>query len=86
MIQKKLVYRDGFFLILITGLIFAMLRNQHVDWREGVILLALLVGYNVFLRVKKDVATEDVGTTLPKAKNFIYLFAIVGILSMFTAK
>jgi Ca2+/Na+ antiporter len=33
-IQKKLVYRDGFFLLIVTAAIFAMLWDQHVAWRE----------------------------------------------------
>ena len=54
LIQKKLVYRDWAFLVFITCLIFGMLWDQHVAWREWAILLALLVGYNTFLRLKKE--------------------------------
>ncbi|MDD3262573.1 MAG: calcium/sodium antiporter [Candidatus Absconditabacteria bacterium] len=74
-IQKKIVYRDGIFLLIITGLIFAMLWDQHVAWREGVILLLSLVGYNSYLRIKKDpLMEEEVDSPKPKLKNLLYLF------------
>lgn len=74
-IQKKIVYRDGVFLLIITGAIFAMLWDQHVAWREWVILLLSLVWYNSYLRIKKDpLMEEEVDTTKPKLKNLLYLF------------
>lgn len=74
-IQKKIVYRDGIFLLIITGLIFAMLWDQHVAWREWVILLLSLVWYNSYLRIKKDpLMEEEVDSPKPKLKNLLYLF------------
>ncbi len=81
-IQKKLVYRDGAFLLWITALIFIMLWDQHVALREWVSLLALLVGYNAYLIIKKESPTdESIDVSVPKIKNFIYLFIWVALLA-----
>lgn len=81
-IQKKLVYRDGAFLLWITALIFIMLRDQHVALREWISLLALLVGYNAYLIIKKESPTdESIDVSVPKIKNFIYLFIWVALLA-----
>jgi hypothetical protein len=34
LIKKKIVYRDGLVLLIITAAVFAMLWDQHVAWRE----------------------------------------------------
>lgn len=74
-IQKKLVYRDWFFLLFITWLIFVMLWDQTLVWREGTILISLLVWYISFLRIKKDSPTEEIEEiTKPKLKNLLYIF------------
>ena len=84
-IQKKLVYRDWFFLTFITCLIFAMLRDQHVAWREGAILLALLVWYNSYLWIKKESNWEEVEEIeKPQLKNFFILFWISILLCLIT--
>lgn len=85
-IQKKLVYRDGIFLFLISCLLFVFLWDQQLLWREWAICLGLLVCYNWYLWVKKD-PMEEVwnanGIELPEIKNFMYLFACIFILSIF---
>ena len=82
-IPKKLVLRDGLFLLLITALIFWMLRSNFVPRRCGIILLALLVWYNWYLWIKKEAPTEeDTEEPAPKLKNFIYLLACVIVLSV----
>ncbi|HPC34392.1 MAG TPA: hypothetical protein PLP73_01920, partial [Candidatus Absconditabacterales bacterium] len=87
LISKKLVNRDGIFLLFITGLIFVMLRDQTVLRREGAILLGLLVAYNAYLRIKRDAPTEDAEVpTLPKLKNFISLFVSIVILSVISSQ
>ena len=84
-IQKKLVYRDWFFLFLISCLLFVFLRDQKVLWREWAICLALLLGYNWYLWIKKD-PMEDAWSSgtieLPEIKNFLYLFVCIFILSI----
>lgn len=74
LIQKKLVYRDGFFLLIVTAAIFAMLWDQHVAWREWVVLLTWLIWYNSYLRTKKEALTEEVvDDSKPKIKNIAYI-------------
>lgn len=84
-IQKKLVYRDGLFLFLISCLLFIFLWDQKVLWREWAICLTLLICYNWYLWIKKD-PMEEVGNAngieLPEIKNFLYLFACIFILSV----
>lgn len=53
-IQRKMVYRDGLVLMGSTLIILLMLANQFVSFFEGALLLFLLVCYNLFLWVKKD--------------------------------
>ena len=87
LIQKKLVYRDWAFLVFITCLIFCMLWDQHVAWREGAILLTLLVWYNTFLRIKKESNWEEVEKIeKPKLKNFYILFWISVLLCFITGE
>lgn len=82
-IQKRLVYRDWIFLLFITLLIFLMLLDQTVLLREWISLLSLLVWYNVFLRIKRDVPTDDSNKiSIPKFKNYIYLFVWIATLSI----
>ena len=84
-IQKKLVYRDGLFLFLISCLLFVFLWDQQLLWREWAICLGLLVCYNWYLWIKKD-PMEEVwnanGIELPEIKNFMYLFVCIFILSI----
>ena len=84
-IQKKLVYRDWIFLFFISCLLFVFLRDQKVLRREWAICLALLLGYNWYLWIKKDPMEEVWNTNaieLPEIKNFLYLFACIFILSI----
>lgn len=83
LIPKKLVLRDWLFLLIITAIIFAMLRSNFVPRRCGIVLLALLVWYNGYLWIKKEAPTEeDTEEPAPKMKNFIYLLVCVIILSV----
>ena len=81
-IQKKLVYRDGAFLLAVTALIFIMLRDQHVSLREWISLLAILLWYNAYLVIKKESPSDEaIDVSVPKIKNFIYLFLWVALLA-----
>lgn len=81
-IQKKLVYRDWAFLLAVTALIFIMLWDQHVALREWITLLTLLVWYNGYLIIKKESPTdESIDVSVPKIKNFMYLFLWVALLA-----
>ena len=82
-IPKKLVLRDWLFLLIITAIIFAMLRSNYIPRRCGIALLVLLVWYNGYLWIKKEAPTEeDTEEPAPKLRNFIYLLACVVILSV----
>ena len=75
LIKRKIVYRDGIFLLIITGMIFTMLWDQQVMWWEGIILLVSLIGYISYLWIKKEApAEEEVDTSKPKLKNLAYVF------------
>ena len=81
-IQKKLVYRDWAFLLAITALIFIMLRNQSVTLWEWITLLALLVWYNTYLIIKKESPSDEaIDVSVPKIRNFLYLFFWVALLA-----
>ena len=81
-IQKNLVYRDWAFLLAITALIFIMLRNQSVTLWEWITLLALLVWYNTYLIIKKESPSDEaIDVSVPKIKNFVYLFLWVALLA-----
>ena len=86
-IQKKLVYRDWAFLLWVTALIFIMLWDQHVALREWLTLLALLVWYNAYLIIKKESPTdESIDVSVPKIRNFLYLFLWVALLAFVNVK
>lgn len=86
LIQKKLVYRDGVFLLFITALVTFMLWDQVVVAWESAILLTLLVGYNLFLWIKRDAPSEEPEiSSVPKVKHFIYMFVWVVILSLLSS-
>ena len=81
-IQKKLVYRDWAFLLWVTALIFIMLRDQHVSLQEWLILLALLIWYNAYLIIKKESPSDEaIDVSVPKIRNFLYLFFWVALLA-----
>lgn len=83
-IQKKLVRRDWAFLLWVTALIFIMLRDQHVATWEWISLLALLIWYNAYLIIKKESPTDEaIDVSVPKIKNFLYLFFWVALLAFF---
>ena len=81
-IHKKLVYRDWAFLLWVTALIFIMLWDQHVALREWLTLLALLIWYNGYLIIKKESPTDEaIDVSVPKVRNFLYLFFGVALLA-----
>lgn len=82
-IKKKLVYRDWLFLLFITFIVFLMLWDQSVAWREWTILLILLVFYNGYLRIKKEAPMdEEVDESKPKLNNLIYVALGLIVLSV----
>jgi cation:H+ antiporter len=57
--SRKLVYRDGIFMIGITFLLLLFFWDLHLSRIEGIILCALLVSYMIFLFYKKEVLEEE---------------------------
>lgn len=59
--SRALVFRDGGFLIAATLLLLFFLRDFSLDWSEGLILLALLSVYIIYLiRQRETVDLDDI--------------------------
>ncbi len=79
----KLFYRDGFFLLITTALIFLLFfgfngydTNDSYSKIEGGILFSLLFFYVAFLFIKKDPPEE----VHPKVANFkSYILLLIGL-------
>ncbi len=78
---KKLVYRDGIFMIAVTFLLLFFFRDNHLARYEGIILLALLVSYLSFLFVKKEPLEEDFVHEKATVKDYVILpLSIVAVI------
>ena len=82
--SKKMFERDGFFLLITTALIFLLFfgidgwtPNDAYSQYEGVVLFGLLIGYIIFLFIKKDPPEEVHPAT---ATPMSYVFLIVGLI------
>jgi cation:H+ antiporter len=84
-IAKKMLYRDMTVLLISTAVITLMLLNQFISLLEGGILLALLVAYNVFLWVKKDLPHEDEVEDEKKGKWYDFIILLVSLYILVTA-
>lgn len=58
--NRKLVFRDGSILIGTAGLLLLFLWDSTVQRWEGMILIAVLLGYLLLLFVQKDAPEEEV--------------------------
>lgn len=56
---RKLVYRDGIFMISITFLLLYFFHDLVFAPYEGIIMMSLLAGYLFFLFYKKEVLEEE---------------------------
>ena len=85
-ITPKLLYRDGFFLLSVTLLIYFLFFgfngwdiNDNISVIEGSVLFLALIGYIMFLFFKK----ESIEDTHPKSASMkSYAFFFVGLLSI----
>ena len=85
--SKRMFERDGLFLLISTALIFLLFfgldgwtPDDNYSQYEGLILFSLLIGYVVFLFVKKDPPEEvhpSAATHLSYILFFVGLIAIV---------
>ncbi len=57
--NKKLVYRDGVFMIVVTFLLLAFFWDLSLERWEGMFLFSLLVIYLAFLFIKKEPLEDD---------------------------
>ena len=70
--SRRLVYRDGLFMIGVTFLLLFFFHNLLLTKVEGIVLISLLLAYLLFLFFKKE-ALEEEDTILEKAtwKDFL---------------
>ena len=52
--SRKLVYRDGIFMISVTFLLLIFFRDYQLARYEGIILMSILALYMIYLFVKKE--------------------------------
>ena len=78
--SSKLFYRDGFFLLMATILIFLLFfgfdgwtPNDSFSIIEGTILFSLLIGYIALLFIKKD-PPEEVNPHSANWKSYAFFF------------
>ena len=57
--SRKLVYRDGLFMIGITFLLLFFFHNLLLTKVEGIVLISLLLAYLLFLFFKKEALEEE---------------------------
>ncbi len=78
--NKKMFNRDGLFLLIVTALIFFLFFGFN-GWTpddaytryEGLILFSLLLGYVVFLFIKKD-PPEEINPSSASYLSYVYFF------------
>ena len=78
--SRKVIYRDGFVLITVGGVLLAMLADGHLERWEGVILLCGLATYLTVLFRSTDPPEES--TSADEASRWDYAMVIVGIVSV----
>ena len=79
---KKLVYRDGIFMISITFLLLFFFRDLYLAVYEGIILCSLLVGYLVMLFIKKEPMEEEIIHAKATVKDYIILpISIIAVIA-----
>ncbi|MEM7113208.1 MAG: sodium:calcium antiporter [Chloroflexota bacterium] len=57
--NKKLVYRDGVFLISVTLLLLLFMWDLTLQRYEGFILFGLLIAYIIFLYIRREASDEE---------------------------
>lgn len=67
--NKKLVYRDGVFMILVTFLLLFFFRDLHLERWEGIFLFSLLIIYLAFLFIKKEPLDDEGEEDTPAEKS-----------------
>ncbi|MCB2230279.1 calcium/sodium antiporter [bacterium] len=60
---RMVIFRDGPFLLAITGAFIVMLLDYQLQPLDSIILLVLFVGYLTFLFVRKEPLDEEIDTS-----------------------
>ena len=75
--SKKLVYRDGLFMIGVTFLLLIFFSDYYLSFWEGALLLGLLICYLIFLYLKKEpldlVETNNIALKRSSWKDYLIL-------------
>jgi len=79
--NRKLVYRDGVFMILVTFLLLYFFWDLSLERWEGICLFSILIAYLAFLFIKKEPLDEDEDFHSIKAtwKDAIILPITIGV-------
>ena len=77
--SKKLVYRDGSFIFLVTLLLLFFFRDLHLARYEGALMMGILVSYLLVLFIKKepldDEEVEEIEAHSSLTKDILILLA-----------
>ena len=86
--SKRMFERDGLFLLITTALIYFLFfgldgwtPNDNYTSSEGLLLFSLLIGYVIFLFVKKDPPEEVHPNNATKMSYVLFLLGLVAIVS-----
>ncbi len=86
--SKRMFERDGLFLLITTALIYFLFfgldgwtPDDNYTSSEGLLLFSLLIGYVIFLFVKKDPPEEVHPNNATKMSYVLFLLGLVAIVS-----
>ena len=57
---RKMIYRDGLFMLAVSLLLLFFFRDMRLEWQESLVFLILLATYLIFLFIKKEPLDEDI--------------------------
>ena len=77
--DRKLVFRDGAFLLGGTVLLTLLIWDLSISIIGGVVLFSLLIGYIVFLLFQKEDKSVDVPETREKVHWYDGIFFVLGL-------
>lgn len=83
-IPKKMVYRDGVFLLAATLMLLLFMSDLKIVFWEGAIMLAALFSYLSLLWVKKDLPSEEEGGA-EVATRWDYVIFFVSLIALVEA-
>lgn len=80
--SKKMVYRDGLFMLLTTLILLIFFRtdNYTLTRIEGCVLFLLLIGYLIFLFIKKEPLEDNIIHKKAALKDFFILPASLAVI------